>query len=532
MTEPNPRQTNTPLPNETQVGSSVLGQQKIRRFLELSQVGLQESPYAATVSPMALVVNTEGNGLRDIVDVREPSEALESSEKWDALMSGRIRSKSAELELLTESQYAQDVVGFIAEKKFGGDLSKFDLATLKPQDYHDLLDALEAVLDGGKGEVPSYGEASADGVVQAVNQNIIRTGMVAEASGDPGVIQRAHEVLSAKLFKVDSSGYPIARPPGKDDQIVLDELIIGGFTPFENIVQRRQQGAFPFKRARNNYLARQQVLMFEERMLRLSPDGRTLTPEGWKARTVTRERLTLFAEIGAEREAKRAQEKQRESQALQDAVKLLPMNERLNFRVFQEDDLGGEVETAIGQAEDRAVLRERDKDLKIDPDRVLVNLPKLKAAWEASAESGKRLAVFARGETGGQRAIEVDDRTYFDEYVFVVLKEQDASGEWVERGVIADSPVAGHNAAYIFRNDTDKSKEYNWRDVFKLKKWQARLFGARQVMHVSPGEHDSNERTVAKLKNLMIIEPDLFEEKDHRQIAWWIANTIGGLTLK
>lgn len=98
-----------------------------------------------------------------------------------------------------------------------------------------------------------------------------------------------------------------------------------------------------------------------------------------------------------------------------------------------------------------------------------------------------------------------------DEYVVLVLQEKDETTGLVRESVVAESPIAGPNALYIYRPETTDHK-FDWRTVMSLPKDQSRRLGARNVLHT--GSNDStplNDVMVEKSFHLLTAEPDEFK---------------------
>ncbi|HVX58145.1 MAG TPA: hypothetical protein VG964_00220, partial [Candidatus Saccharimonadales bacterium] len=153
----------------------------------------------------------------------------------------------------------------------------------------------------------------------------------------------------------------------------------------------------------------------------------------------------------------------------------------------------------IKEAED--IVAGAHGEVKIDLERLNV-LKAIKDAWGADR------SYYARGRLKSPRKVSVDGQEHPDEYIVLVLQQLDGSGNVVCEHAIAESPIAGPNAMYVFRGDV--SPDHNWREVYSLPKKEARRLGARAVKHTTVGDKPLLETMTEKITYLITCEPDEF----------------------
>ncbi len=97
---------------------------------------------------------------------------------------------------------------------------------------------------------------------------------------------------------------------------------------------------------------------------------------------------------------------------------------------------------------------------------------------------GEDRCFYARGKLGHRRVIRDGQTEEPDQYLMLILQETDDHGNVTAEHAVAESPIAGPNALYVFRQDV--SEGLAWREVMALPKNYARALGARQVKHTMP----------------------------------------------
>lgn len=163
--------------------------------------------------------------------------------------------------------------------------------------------------------------------------------------------------------------------------------------------------------------------------------------------------------------------------------------EQLNWEILPP----GDVERIA-----REIVREAANETQlptIDLARLTI-LDNIRQRW------GSDDCYYARGALAARRYIQDDEATEANQYLMLILQEKNGAGELVAEHAIAESPIAGPHALYVFRQDV--SEGLDWRDVMSLPKKYARDFGARNVKHTLPrGETDLVSSMTEKVSILM-----------------------------
>lgn len=135
----------------------------------------------------------------------------------------------------------------------------------------------------------------------------------------------------------------------------------------------------------------------------------------------------------------------------------------------------GELETRA-----RAMVQEqtrRGTEVTIDLERLNI-LANIRQQW------GEHASYYAYGKLGKRRVIKRDGQEEPDQYLLLILQELDDDGAVLAEHAVAESPIAGPHALYVFRQDV--SEGLSWREVMALPKQYARALKARQVKHTKP----------------------------------------------
>jgi hypothetical protein len=168
----------------------------------------------------------------------------------------------------------------------------------------------------------------------------------------------------------------------------------------------------------------------------------------------------------------------------------------LTWEVLPEEDLQRRAEAIVGQARERGATA-----TTIDVTRLAV-LSDLRRSW------GYDDSYYVYGSLGSRGVVRDESRETPDQYLLVVLQEKDGEGEVTAEHVVAESPVAGPNAMYVFRQDV--SEGLNWREVLALPKSYARYYGARAVRHVAVDGETMQQSMARKASALLYCTKDEF----------------------
>lgn len=143
---------------------------------------------------------------------------------------------------------------------------------------------------------------------------------------------------------------------------------------------------------------------------------------------------------------------------------------------------------------------------------VTIDLNRLKILEGIRESWGADRAYYARGTLGTRKVVRDGDQESPDQYLLLILQELDRHGVVTAEHAIAESPIAGPHAMYVFRQDV--SEGLAWREVMALSKLHARDLGARPVKHVRPstnGDTGLIETMQVKAELLMSCTPEEFK---------------------
>jgi hypothetical protein len=138
-----------------------------------------------------------------------------------------------------------------------------------------------------------------------------------------------------------------------------------------------------------------------------------------------------------------------------------------------------------------------------------IDLERLKVLDNVRTLWGAENTYYARGALSARRIIQDGAKSEADQYLMLILQEKDSDGSVIAEHAIAESPIAGPNALYVFRQDV--SEGLKWKDVMSLPKNYARELGARNVKHsLSRYETDLVGSMTEKVTALMTASPEEF----------------------
>jgi hypothetical protein len=152
-------------------------------------------------------------------------------------------------------------------------------------------------------------------------------------------------------------------------------------------------------------------------------------------------------------------------------------------------------------------LQERGKtDIAIDVERLRA-LDILRSSW------GKDRSYYVTGSLKDRRVIKKDGQEAPDEYIMLILQDLNEDGSVRGEHAVAESPITGKHASYVFRSDIDG---LSWREVMAYDKRDARDFNARPVKHTKVNGILTPEMTAAKFNVLLNADADLFLNGEFR----------------
>jgi hypothetical protein len=139
----------------------------------------------------------------------------------------------------------------------------------------------------------------------------------------------------------------------------------------------------------------------------------------------------------------------------------------------------------------------------------VIDLERLKILENIRSRWGSEDCYYARGALSSRHSVSNGTGNESDRYLMLILQKKDTSGVVLEEHAVAESPIAGPHALYVFRQDV--SEGLDWRDVMSLPKEYARSFGARSVKHSLPrGETDLVRSMTEKVTTLLAATPEEF----------------------
>lgn len=176
--------------------------------------------------------------------------------------------------------------------------------------------------------------------------------------------------------------------------------------------------------------------------------------------------------------------------------------------IVQATQLNWEVLPA-GELEDkaRAIVdgqRQNGKEVTIDLERLNI-LANIRKEW------GEDASYYVYGALGQRKVIKSDGKEEPDQYLLLILQDIDNQGNVRQEHAVAESPIAGPHALYVFRQDV--SEGLSWREVMALPKSYARSLNARRLKHTLPRQAPQGYLVASmteKVSTLMTCEPHEF----------------------
>lgn len=115
---------------------------------------------------------------------------------------------------------------------------------------------------------------------------------------------------------------------------------------------------------------------------------------------------------------------------------------------------------------------------------VSIDLERLKSLEEIRQGWGPDRSYYVRGAFK-RRVVRKDGKECPDEYIVLVLQDFDEDNNLQAEHAVAESPIVGPHAMYVYRQDAGEG--FSWRDVMAMPKSDAKLFNARAVKHNKTG---------------------------------------------
>jgi|GEM_PF-3256533 hypothetical protein len=156
-------------------------------------------------------------------------------------------------------------------------------------------------------------------------------------------------------------------------------------------------------------------------------------------------------------------------------------------------------------------------EVVIDPER-LKALELIRTQW------GTDKCYYAKGALKSRRVRHEADKQCPDQFILLVLQDKDDDGHMIEH-VVAESPIAGPHAMYLFRQDVNPTA--HWRTVMAMDKNDARKQGARPIKH--PRLDDKSELPAVmaeRVSTLLTATPEEFTKLEFRRGGFIIRRTL------
>ncbi len=138
----------------------------------------------------------------------------------------------------------------------------------------------------------------------------------------------------------------------------------------------------------------------------------------------------------------------------------------------------GELEKSAREIVDSMQSAKPGKEIIIDLER-LKSLEEIRSSWGADK------SYYARGSLKNRKTIRKDGNECPDEYIVLVLQTIDENNNTEAEHAVAESPIVGPHAMYVYRQDAGEG--FSWRDVMAMSKQDAKLFNARALKHNKNG---------------------------------------------
>lgn len=421
-----------------------------------------------------------------------------STEEWErykrAICAGRVSPLTVGDVAVADMKMFESLADFVVADRFRGKaLDYLKNGYLRPREYRELVNKLGKQILNIDEEL-IYGQAEFDR--QVFNTASLVNGITALAlmSGSENTRQRALDFLGEAYEQITSDGHPVVK-----EAIYLGELlykVTQNEEPFSKLEAYKEVLGEDWDEALTQYAMMFLISVCSRKLKNAEFTG---SPQ-----VINNLRKRLHIEISKFALADRYNEidKQAKAGSAQDHIDTDPVLDtqelfaQLDWTILPP----GETEL-IKEAEEIVEGAQRpDKAVVIDLERLRI-LKAIKDMW------GPDRAYYARGRLKSPRKVAVDGKESPDEYIVLVLQEL-KDGVILEHA-IAESPIAGPHALYVYRSDVG---EKSWREVYSFPKHQARQLTARQVKHTHVGTKPLIDTMIEKVSYLMTCEPEEFAE--------------------
>jgi hypothetical protein len=450
---------------------------------------------------------------------------------------------------IAEYRHVNFLIAGIAEAKFDNDLDKFDIDQLGSEDYGALVDELAKELMQHKDGVSGFGTSDKDLEIIEFISRACGITTLALASGSRKTYAKAEDHLR-KLQKaylgyelpavaeegdIDDKDYAkLQRLRNKRDfsfqnfreDTILATLLSDVYSnkrDFEDLLNYKEAVGDDWQELLDKYFI-EAVTQINRGILKAS-NPKYNRAAAKEVAELTRKRLMVHKDfILLDDYLDEIEETNEEADANEGLLESSEMFVELDWTVLPDDEgeLIKQAKDIVEQVESRSEKTGRKADIDLDRLNILRNI---REAW------GKDRCYYARGTLGNKPKVNIAGKEYPDEYIVLVLQEiSGGDGNVIAEHAIAESPVVGPNAMYVFRSDV--SQGYNWRQVYSLPKRQARALGARRVKHTTSNDRSIVDELTDKVTSLLTATPDEFKNVKFSSGKIYLARSAGHLALK
>jgi len=159
-------------------------------------------------------------------------------------------------------------------------------------------------------------------------------------------------------------------------------------------------------------------------------------------------------------------------------------------------------------------LRELSEDIfreSTDAEKVRVDLERVKILEDIRQLFGSDKCYFARGIPSGVTYANEKNERINEDFIVLVMQNHDATGSVMSEDALAISPIARRHAAFYMRQDA--SEGLSWREVFGLKKGDAKDLGARKLKFIGPEDMSPYDAMREKIFTLAAARPEDFADE-------------------
>jgi hypothetical protein len=449
---------------------------------------------------------------------------------------------------IAEYRYVNYLVDILVLAKFDDDLNKFDIDQLESKDYGDLVDEIAEVLWENKDEVSGFGTSDKDPEIIAFISRVCGISSLALASGSRKTYAKAEDHLRklqkaylgyelpavAEVGDMDDKDYAkLQRLRYKRDfsahnfredsflAIFLSDLY-SNKRKFEDLLNYKEAVGDDWQGLVDKYCI-EAITQINRGILKGSnPQNNRASAK--KVAELTRKRLMIHKDfILIDDYFDETEETKEVEDTNEGLLESSEMYVELDWTVLPDDEgeLVRQAKDIVQQIEARSEETGRKADIDLDRLNILRNI---RESW------GKDRCYYARGTLGNRPKVKIAGQEYPDEYIVLVLQDINGDGGILTEHAIAESPVVGPNAMYVFRSDV--SQGYSWRQVYSLPKKQARALGARRVKHTTSNGRSIVEELTDKATCLLTATPEEFEKVKFSSGRIYLARSAGHLALK